>query len=458
MGAVGKISIRALLLLLLSNRAAYALTSHAEKLKHENSMLVPIPIMTPSPILPPVNSGDTAWMLAASALVLMMTLPGLALFYGGLVQSKNVVSVMAQCLAIACVVSLLWIVCEYSLCFATGNPIIGDFSKAFFSGVGWTGRYKMIPETVYALFQLTFAIITPAIIVGGFAERMRFDAVLLFTALWSLIVYSPIAHAIWGGGWLQNMGFLDFAGGVVVHTSSSVSALVCAFVIGPRKESKEIDEPHNLSYVFIGGSLLWVGWFGFNAGSADSANSRAAMAALVTQLATASAAFAWMLTEWLYCGAPKVVGMCGGAVAGLVAITPASGYVGPTGSVVMGLVTGPLCYLATQAAKKIKFADDALDVFPVHGVGSCCGTLMTGIFASGSLGNFSGIGYAPGVTMMQQMGIQIAGLCFAYVWAPTATFCILKFVDRCVGLRISEEHEDDGLDKIEHLESGYMFG
>jgi Amt family ammonium transporter len=458
MGAAGKILIRALLLLLLSNQAADALIAHAEKLKHEKSISVPIPIMSTSPI-PPVSSGDTAWMLAASALVLMMTLPGLALFYGGMVQSKNVVSVLAQCLACACVVSLLWIVCTYSLCFATGNPIIGDFSKAFFSGVGWTGRYKMLPETVYALFQLTFAIITPAIIVGGFAERMRFEAMLLFTTLWSLIVYTPIAHAIWGGGWLQSMGFLDFAGGVVVHTSSSVSALVAAFVIGPRKESSiETDEPHNLSYVFIGGSLLWVGWFGFNAGSACAANSQAAMAALVTQLSTASAAFAWMVTEWVYCGAPKVVGMCGGAVAGLVAITPASGYVGPTGAVVMGLVTGPVCYLATQAAKKIKFADDALDVFPVHGVGGFCGTLMTGVFASGSLGNFSGIGYAPGVTMMQQMGIQITGLLFAYVWAPTATFCILKFVDRCVGLRISDEHEDHGLDKIQHLESGYKLG
>lgn len=388
---------------------------------------------------PSVNSGDTAWMLASSALVLMMTLPGLALFYGGLVRSKNVVSVLAQCLACACIVSLLWIVCTYSLCFAPGNPIIGDFSKAFFQGVGYSSQYELLPETVYALFQLTFAIITPAIIVGGFAERMKFEATVLFITLWSLIVYTPIAHAVWGGGWLESLGFLDFAGGVVVHTSSSVSALVAAFVIGPRAESKEIGEPHNLTMVFIGGSLLWVGWFGFNAGSACAANSQAGMAALVTQLATASAAFAWMLAEWHSSGTPKVVGMCGGAVAGLVAITPASGYVGPAGSVVLGLVTGPVCYYATKAAKFLNFADDALDVYPVHGVGGCCGTLLTGIFASDSLGVFSGIGYAHGRTMLQQIGVQIVALASCYIWASTATFCLLKFVDKCIGLRISAE-------------------
>ncbi|MGQ0586840.1 MAG: ammonium transporter, partial [Gammaproteobacteria bacterium] len=343
-----------------------------------------------------MNSGDTAWLITATALVLFMTLPGLALFYGGLVRTKNVLSILMQCFVIACLVSVLWVLYGYSLAFAPGGPAVGGLGKAFFAGIGEDALSGTVPETVFAMFQLTFAIITPALVVGAFAERMKFSAMLIFSALWLTVVYLPVCHWVWAAdGWLFKKNLLDFAGGTVVHTTCGVAALVCALVLGKRSGFPNAAMmPHNLTMTAMGAGMLWVGWFGFNAGSALAANGNAGMALLATHVAAAAGALAWMAIEWLRYGKPSVLGVVTGLVAGLATITPASGYVGPGGALVIGVVAGLVCFTATNYMKRALGVDDSLDVFPVHGVGGMTGTLLAGVFASTGLGAFSGQGYA----------------------------------------------------------------
>lgn len=403
-----------------------------------------------------LNGANTAWILTSTALVLFMTLPGLALFYGGLVRSKNVLSVLMQCFAIACVVSVLWVVVGYSIAFGDGNGFAGGLGKAFLAGIGEDTLAGDIPETLFVMFQMTFAIITPALIVGGFAERMRFSAVVLFSALWLLAVYAPITHWVWGGGWLGERGLLDFAGGTVVHITAGVSALVAAMVLGNRTGfSKTAMPPHNMTMTMTGAGMLWVGWFGFNAGSALAANGDAAMAMLVTHLSAAAGAFTWLTIEWLRYGKPSALGAVTGMVAGLGTITPASGYVGPAGALVIGITAGIVCYYATMTIKQVLKIDDSLDVFPVHGVGGMLGTLMAGIFASDQLGLFSGQGYAEGVTMRSQLGVQLLGIGATFAYTAVVTFVLLKVVQRVTGLRVSPEEENQGLDIVGHNETGY---
>jgi Amt family ammonium transporter len=403
-----------------------------------------------------LDSGDTAWMLTSTALVLFMTLPGLALFYGGLVRAKNALSVLMQCFAICCLMSLLWLVAGYGLAFGDGGSLnqyigLGNFMLSDVTREAVSGT---MPESVFVMFQMTFAVITPALIVGAFAERMRFAAVLLFSVLWLLVVYVPVCHWVWGGGWLADLGLLDFAGGTVVHVNAGVAAIVAAVVLGNRRGFPTTAmPPHNMTMAVTGAAMLWVGWFGFNAGSAVAANGDAGMAMLVTHISAAAGSLAWIGVEWAKHGKPSVLGIVTGMVAGLGTITPASGYVGPGGALVIGLSAGVVCYFATQFIKRTLKIDDSLDVFPVHGVGGIIGTLFAGVFAAESLG---GVGYADGVTMGQQLGVQAIGVLATLIWCAIATYVLLKFVSLFVALRVAEESEVQGLDLSEHDERGYQ--
>ncbi len=405
-----------------------------------------------------LDTGSTAWILTSTALVLFMTLPGLALFYGGLVRSKNVLSVLMQCFAIAGLASILWLVAGYSLAFGEGNAWIGDFSKVLMAGVGKETLSGEIPESIFMLFQMTFAIITPALVVGGFAERMKFSSMLLFSALWLMLVYVPVTHWVWGGGWLGSMGLYDFAGGTVVHITAGAAALVAATVMGPRRGFPESPMmPHNMTMTVSGAGMLWVGWFGFNGGSALAANGDAAMAMLVTHISAATGAMTWMAIEWVRFGKPSALGLVTGMVAGLGTITPASGFVGPAGALVIGLLAGGVCFSATMFLKRVLGIDDSLDVFPVHGVGGMLGTLMAGIFSATSLGVFSGYGFADGIDSMgQQVWVQLIGIAATLGFTLVMTWGILKVVSVATsGLRVEPDQEQEGLDIVLHEERGY---
>jgi len=403
-----------------------------------------------------LNGANTSWILTSTALVLLMTLPGLALFYGGLVRSKNILSILMQCFSIAGIVSILWLVAGYSIAFAPGNEYFGSLSKFMLAGVMEGSLSGDIPESLFVLFQMTFAIITPALIVGGFAERMKFSAVLLFSSIWLIVVYAPITHWVWGGGWLGEMGLLDFAGGTVVHITAGVAALVAAIVIGPRNGfPKKPMPPHNMTMTITGAAMLWVGWFGFNGGSALAANGDAAMAMLVTHISAAAGAITWMFYEWVKFGKPTALGAVTGLVAGLGTITPASGFVGPAGALVIGIVAGIVCFNAVILIKQKWKIDDSLDVFPVHGVGGIIGTLMAAVFASDQLGIFSGQGLAEGMTIMSQLEVQVIGVIATFAYTAVATYIILKVVDMITGLRVSAEEEQQGLDITSHEERGY---
>jgi Amt family ammonium transporter len=412
--------------------------------------------VAPAAPVPSLNGGDTAWLITATALVLFMTLPGLALFYAGLVRAKNVLSILIQCFAITCVVSLLWLACGYTLTFTDGGAaqgFIGSLDKAFLAGVTRESLSGTIPESVFFMFQMTFAVITPALVIGGFAERMRFSAVLWFSVLWLLVVYVPIAHWVWGGGWLAQLGVMDFAGGIVVHVSAGVAALVCALVLGKRRGFPHTAmTPHSLPFTVAGGGMLWVGWFGFNAGSALAANGSAGMAMLATHMGAAAGALAWMIAEWTRYGKPSMLGVVTGMVAGLGTITPASGFVAPMGAVAIGLAAGTVCFFATQLLKRKLEIDDSLDVSPVHGVGGMVGTLLTGVFGAVALG---GVGFPVQKDILAQVGVQALGVVAATLWCGVFTWVILKVVALPVRLRVSEEKETEGLDLAEHGERGY---
>ncbi|WP_425913761.1 ammonium transporter [Pseudomonas sp. GWSMS-1] len=409
-----------------------------------------------------LNSGDTAWMLVATVLVLFMTIPGLALFYAGMVRSKNVLSVLMQCFAITGLISILWVVYGYSMAFDTTgmeqgvlnlNSFVGGFSKAFLSGLTLDSLVAGIPESVFITFQMTFAIITPALIVGAFAERMKFSAMLVFMTVWFTLVYAPIAHMVWGGdgALMWDWGVLDFAGGTVVHINAGIAGLVACLVLGKRKGFPTTAmPPHNLGYTLIGASMLWVGWFGFNAGSALAANGSAGMAMLVTQIATATAALSWMFAEWITHRKPSVLGIASGAVAGLVAITPASGTAGPMGALAIGLASGVICFFCATSLKRKLGYDDSLDVFGVHAVGGIVGAILTGAFAAPALGGFGAV-----EDIAAQLWIQFKGVAFTVVYTAVVTFVILKVIDLVMGLRVSEEEETIGLDLALHNERGY---
>ena len=401
-----------------------------------------------------LNSGDTAWMLTATALVLFMTIPGLALFYAGMVRAKNVLSVLMQCFAITCLATVIWVLWGYSLAFSGDGAYWGDLSKMFLAGVSVDSMSGTIPETVFLTFQLTFAVITPALIVGAFVDRMKFSALLVFVAVWLTVVYAPITHWVWGGGWLGSMGILDFAGGTVVHINAGIAGLVTALVLGKRKGFPSTPmPPHNLTLSVIGASMLWVGWFGFNAGSELAADNVAGMAMLVTQVATACAALAWMIVEWIVHKKASVLGIITGAVAGLVAITPASGAVGPMGAMAIGLASGVICFFASTTLKRAMGYDDSLDVFGVHCVGGIVGAILTGVFCAETLGG-AGFGVESG-TMGGQLMAQTAGVVATLLYTGVATFVILKLVDLLMGLRVDDEDEAVGLDLSLHNETGY---
>ncbi len=409
-----------------------------------------------------LDTGDTAWILASTALVLFMTIPGLALFYGGLVRTKNVLSVLMQCLALTGLMTLLWLVIGYSLAFdATGmiegqtglRSFVGGFGRAFLSGVDADTLSGTIPEVLFFLFQCTFAIITPALIVGTFAERMRFSAVLVFSTLWLIVVYAPICHMTWGGagGYFADMGVFDFAGGIVVHITAGVAALVACIMIGPRDGYPRTPmPPHNLTMCVTGTGMLWVGWFGFNGGSALGANGSAAMAITVTQISASTAALAWMFIEWFKYGKPSVLGIATGAIAGLAAVTPAAGVIGPVGALAIGLSSGCLCYLASTSMKQRLGYDDSLDVFGVHGVGGFIGTVMAGIFGASALG-----GNQIDLAIGSQLGVQLTAALITALWAAIASFVLLKLTDLTVGLRVTDDDERMGLDLALHEERGY---
>ena len=424
-------------------------------MKRSIAGLVALVLSVPALAADEVSAGDTAWMLTATALVLFMTIPGLALFYAGMVRSKNVLSVLMQCFAITCLVTVIWILWGYSIAFGGEGALWGGLSKAFLAGVGVDSVSGTIPETVFVTFQMTFAIITPALIVGAFVDRMKFSALLVFVALWVTFVYAPIAHWVWGdGGWLAARGILDFAGGTVVHINAGIAALVTALVLGKRKGFPGTAmPPHNLTLSVIGASMLWVGWFGFNAGSELAADGTAGMAMLVTQVATACAALGWMIAEWITHKKASVLGIITGAVAGLVAITPASGSVGPMGALAIGLAAGVVCFFASTTLKRAMGYDDSLDVFGVHCIGGIVGAMLTGVFCAEALGG-SGFGVDSG-TMGGQLLAQATGVLATLVYTSVATFILLKFVDLIVGLRVSEEDESIGLDVALHNETGY---
>ena len=408
-----------------------------------------------------LNQADTAWILTSTALVLFMTIPGLSLFYGGLVRVKNVLSVLMQCFALTSLMSLVWFVVGYTIAFGSDGVeqgmFIGDFGNVMFASITMDTMNGGIPATLFAIFQMTFAIITPALIVGGFAERMRFSAMLIFSTIWMIVVYSPVCHWVWGGGWLGAMGLQDFAGGTVVHITAAVAALVAAVMMGPRKGFGTVAMlPHNLTMTVTGAGMLWVGWFGFNAGSAVAADNSAAMAMLVTHMSAACGSLAWMTMEWVRHGKPSVLGMVTGMVAGLGTITPASGSVGPAAAVVIGLSAGVICYYATNYLKQVLKIDDSLDVFPVHGVGGILGTLLAGIFCSTQLGIFSGNGFSDGIDSIGgQLLVQATGVVATFAYTLVATFIILKLVDMMVGLRVDSDDEIQGLDLVLHDERGY---
>jgi Amt family ammonium transporter len=434
------------------------------------AMLASTPAFAQDP--PKIDSGDTAWMLASTALVLMMTVPGLALFYAGMVRKKNILATMMQSFTICCIVTIVWMVAGYSIAFTTGNAYMGDFSRILLHGIAdhivkgadvpfvlasgvkdVSDMATTIPETVYMMFQMTFAIITPALIAGAFADRMKFSAMCLFMTLWSLFIYAPIAHWVWSpGGWAAQAGILDFAGGTVVHINAGVAGLVCALVLGKRTGYPATNmAPHNLAYAVIGASLLWVGWFGFNAGSAVGANGRAGMAMAVTQIATAAAALGWMFAEWAAKGKPSVLGAVSGAVAGLVAITPASGFVLPGSSIIIGIAAGVICFWAATSLKHMMGYDDSLDAFGVHGVGGIVGAILTGVFAFGPL---SATDASPDGTSggMAQVILQCEGVAATLIYSGIGTFVILMVVKVIVGLRVNEEEEREGLDIVLHGE------
>ena len=403
-----------------------------------------------------LNGANTAWMITATALVLFMTLPGLALFYGGIVRAKNVLSIFMQCFAITCLVSVLWFVVLYSLAFGEGGANqawIGGLGKSLLWGVTVDSLSNGIPETVFSMFQMTFAVITPALVVGGFAERIKFSAVLWFTVLWVTLVYAPLCHWVWGGGWLAKMGFMDFAGGAVVHINAGMAALVAALLLGNRKGfPNTLMLPHNMTMVFTGAAMLWVGWFGFNAGSALTADGSAGMAMLVTHISAAAASLTWMFLEWKIYGKPSVLGIVTGMVAGLGTITPASGFVGPVGGLLIGISAGLICYYATQYIKTKLQIDDSLDVFSVHGVGGITGSLLTAVFAATEMG---GLGLPEGVTVMSQVTVQFIAIFATVIWSAFFTFVILKVLDSTLGIRVTVEQEQEGLDVVLHNERGY---
>jgi len=405
-----------------------------------------------------LNGANTAWILTSTALVLLMTLPGLALFYGGLVRKKNVLSILMQCFAIGSLCSILWLLVGYSLAFGEGNGFIGDFSKVFMMGITRDSLAGDIPESLFMLFQMTFAVITPALIIGGFAERMKFSAVLIFSGLWLLAVYAPVTHWVWGGGWLSKMGVFDFAGGIVVHITAGTAALVAALVLGPRRGFGTTPLlPHNLTMTVTGAGMLWVGWFGFNGGSALAANGDASMAMLVTHISAAAGTLTWAFIEWKKFGKASVIGAVTGMVAGLGTITPASGFVGPGGALIIGISAGFVCYYATVFIKQKLRIDDSLDVFPVHGVGGILGTFLAGILSATSLGVFSGFGFAEGInTMGEQVLVQLTGIVSTLIYTAIVTYILLKLVGLMTGgLRTDEEGEESGLDLVDHDESGY---
>ncbi|PPR22887.1 MAG: Ammonia channel [Alphaproteobacteria bacterium MarineAlpha10_Bin3] len=403
-----------------------------------------------------VSAGDTAWILTSTALVLFMTLPGLALFYGGLVRANSVLSVLMQCFTIACVASVLWLALGYSLAFGDGgsaNAWIGGLGKAFFSGIGTGAVSGTIPEDVFFMFQMTFAIITPALIVGAYVERTKFAAVIFFSSVWLLVVYAPVTHWVWGGGWLAEMGVRDFAGGLVVHVTAGVSALVFAAMLGGRRGfPNQVRPPHNPGMTMIGAAMLWVGWFGFNAGSALAADGNAGMAMLVTHIAAATASLSWAAMEWIKFGKPSLVGIVTGMVAGLATITPASGFVGPVGALILGAAAGIVCQWVTSWLKQSVQIDDSLDVFAVHGIGGIMGTLGVSFLAAPV---FQGLGLADGLGIGQQLWVQTIGVLSIATWSAVASFVIIKLADLIFGLRVSEEDEIEGLDITAHGETGY---
>ncbi|MEP6356663.1 MAG: ammonium transporter [Hyphomicrobiales bacterium] len=399
-----------------------------------------------------IDSGDTAWILTATALVLFMTLPGLALFYGGLVQAKNLLSVLMHCIAIACLASVLWVVVGYSLAFAEGSAWVGGLSKMFLNGVERGTESGTIPETLFVTFQMTFAVITPALIVGAYVERIKFSAVLIFSGIWLLVVYAPVTHWVWGGGWLAEMGVLDYAGGIVVHVTAGVSALVIAWQLGSRDGFPDnVKPPHAPWMVMVGAAMLWVGWFGFNAGSALSAGTDAAMAMLVTHLSASVASLVWMVIEWVRFGKPSLIGFVTGTIAGLATITPASGFVGPMGGIMLGLAGGIVCYIAVDIVKRVMKVDDSLDVLAVHGIGGATGTLLAAVFVAE---RFGGIGLGD-TTMGSQLGVQATGIVATLIWSALVTYIICIALKMTIGLRVSDNDAIDGLDFAEHGEKAY---
>lgn len=404
----------------------------------------------PAPVLSPAN---TAWIMAATALVLFMTLPGLALFYAGLVRSKNVLSVMMHCTGIACLASVLWLVIGYSLAFSGDGALIGDLGKVFLSGVGKETLKDTLPEGVFFMFQMTFAIITPALIAGAYPERIKFSAVLLFSGLWLLIVYAPVAHWVWGDGWLAKMKTMDFAGGLVVHATAGISALVIAKALGPRDGfPKELRPPHNPGMTMIGAAMLWVGWYGFNGGSALTADGAAGMAILVTHVSAATAGLVWMAIEWARFGRPSLVGTVTGVIAGLATVTPASGFIGPMGGLILGVLGSVICFFAVDIVKHRLKIDDSLDVFAVHGVGGILGTLLVAVLASPV---FGGMGYGDGGSMANQIKVQFIGVAATVVWSAVASLVIVAVVKAVTGLRVDVEDLNEGLDLTQHGERGY---
>ena len=400
-----------------------------------------------------IDTGNTAWILTSTVLVLFMTLPGLALFYGGLVKSKNILSVLMQCIAIACLASLIWLIIGYSLAFTEGNQWVGGLQKMFFSGVGRDSLSGDIPESVFFMFQMTFAIITPALMVGAYVERIKFSAVLLFSGLWLILVYAPVTHWIWGGGWLAEMGILDYAGGLVVHLTAGISALVLAAALGPRSGFPEqVDPPHSPALVMIGASMLWVGWFGFNAGSALAANEDAGMAMLVTHISAATASLVWMFIDWLKFGKPTLVGLVTGTIAGLASITPASGFVGPIGALIIGGSAGIICYVLVSVVKNTFKIDDSLDVFAVHGAGGVLGIILVSFLIDTNMG---GVGYAEGTDTSSQLSIQVIGVISVFAWSVLASLIIITIVKALTGLRVDDSVEEEGLDISSHGETNY---
>ena len=400
-----------------------------------------------------LDTGNTAWILTSTALVLFMTLPGLALFYGGLVKSKNILSVLMQCIAVACLASLIWLAVGYSLAFADGSQWVGGLQKSFFSGIDRSSLSGDIPESVFFMFQMTFAIITPALMVGAYVERIKFSAVLLFSGLWLVIVFAPVTHWIWGGGWLAEMGILDYAGGLVVHLTAGISALVLAAALGPRKGfPDQVDPPHSPALVMIGASMLWVGWFGFNAGSALAANQDAGMAMLVTHISAATASLVWMFIDWLKFGKPTLVGLVTGTIAGLASITPASGFVGPLGALIIGGSAGIICYVLVSFVKNTLRVDDSLDVFAVHGAGGVLGILLVSFLIDSNIG---GAGYSEGMSASSQLNVQLIGIGSVFAWSIIASLIIIVIVKALTGLRVEDSYEEEGLDISSHGETNY---